>query len=117
VLFDAEWIWFEPSPMARPENRSSSWFQVETEYELIRWEAAWAASGSPTASPVFLATLITDASLAFFGAQRDGQIVAGCIANRSRAGVIGFSNFLWARFWPRPLSQRSRCSRRGFREG
>jgi hypothetical protein len=93
VLFDAEWIWFQPSPVARPKSRSSSWSQIETERELIRWEAAWAASGSPTASPVFLPTLLTDASLAFFGAQRDGQIVAGCIANCSRAGVVGFSNF------------------------
>jgi hypothetical protein len=93
VLFDAEWIWFEPSPVARPENRNPSWFQVKTEHELIRWEAAWAASGSPTASRVFLPTLLADASLAFFGAQRDGQIVAGCVANRSRAGVVGFSNF------------------------
>lgn len=93
VLFDAEWVWFEPSPVARPGNRSSSWFQIETEHELIRWESAWAASGSPTVSRVFLPTLLIDASLAFFGAQRDEQIVAGCIANRSRAGVVGFSNF------------------------
>lgn len=93
VLFDAEWVWFEPSPVARPGNRSSSWFQIETEHELIRWESAWAASGSPTVSRVFLPTLLIDASLAFFGAQRDDQIFAGCIANRSRAGVVGFSNF------------------------
>jgi len=93
VLFDAEWVWLEPSPAARPENRSSSWSQIQTEHELIRWEAAWAASGSPAASPVFLPTLLADAPLAFFGAQRDGQVVAGCIANRSRARVVGFSNF------------------------
>jgi hypothetical protein len=93
VLFDAEWIWFEPSPVAQPENRNSSWSQIETEHNLIRWEAAWAASGSPTASRVFLPTLLTGESLAFFGAQRDDQIVAGCIANRSRAGAVGFSNF------------------------
>jgi hypothetical protein len=105
VLFDAEWIWCEPSPVARPENRSSSWSQVKTEHELNRWESAWAASGSPTASPVFLPTLLTDASLAFFGAQRDDQIVAGCIANRSRAGVVGFSNFF------APVSGRDRYRR------
>jgi hypothetical protein len=93
VLFDAEWLWSEPLPVARLDNRSSSWFQIEAEHELIRWESAWAASGSLAASPVFLPTLLTDSSLAFFGAQRDGQIVAGCIANRSRAGVVGFSNF------------------------
>jgi hypothetical protein len=115
VLFDAKWIWFEPSPVVRPESRSSSWSQVETERELIRWEAAWAASGSPADSPVFLPTLLTDASLAFFRAQRDRQIVAGCIANRSRAGVVGFSNF----FAPDSGRDRyrSRCSRRQFREG
>jgi hypothetical protein len=89
----ANWIWFEPSSGARLESRSSSWSRVETESELVRWEAAWAAAGSPADSPVFLPTLLASCSLAFFAAQRNDHIVAGCVANRSSAGVVGFSNF------------------------
>jgi hypothetical protein len=88
-----------PNQIAAAYNASSCQVKMSNvkarplRFTIIRWEAAWAASGSPAASPVFLPTLLTDTSLAFFGAQRDGQIVAGCIANRSRAGVVGFSNF------------------------
>jgi hypothetical protein len=93
ILFDAQWMWFDQSVVTPRATRDSSWSQVETEDELVRWEAAWAAAGSPTTSRVFLPTLLTDSSLAFFRTEDNDQIVAGCIANRSRAQVVGFSNF------------------------
>ena len=102
ILFDAQWVWLDRSLLTLPATDRSCWSQVETEYELVRWEAAWAAAGSPTTSRVFMPTLLTGSSLAFFRAEHDGQIVAGCVANRSRPRVVGFSNFF------APDSDRSR---------
>jgi hypothetical protein len=69
ILFDAQWMWFDGSVVTRRATHGSWWSQVETEDELVRWEAAWAAAGSPTTSRVFLPTLLTDSSLAFFRAE------------------------------------------------
>src|SRR5271154_4869916 len=57
-----------PMVVTSRATRDSQWSRVETEDELVRWEAAWAAAGSPTISSVFLPTLLTDSSLAFFRA-------------------------------------------------
>ena len=114
VLFDAEWLWLDPiqgralqePPLPQPSayaegnplptrgrGAGGQWFKVESETELVAWEAAWAAAGSPTATRVFLPTLIDQKSIAFFGARQDGKIVAGCAANCSEGNVVGFSNF------------------------
>ena len=37
--------------------------------------------------------LLKESRIAFFGVERDGEIVAGCAANRSQGDVVGFSNF------------------------
>ena len=51
------------------------------------------SSGPADNSLVSPPTPLTDSPLAFFRAEDNGHIVAGCIANRSRAQVVGFSNF------------------------
>jgi hypothetical protein len=113
ILFDAEWIWHaggetergeghgrvlhtSPLPDTLPQGereRTAEWFKVESEAELVEWEAAWAAAGSPSATRVFLPTLLKEKSLAFFGARQEERIVAGAAANRSEGKVVGFSNF------------------------
>jgi hypothetical protein len=67
-VFDAQWMWLDQSVVTSRATRDSQWSRVETEDELVRWEAAWPAAGSPTISSVFLPTLLTDSSLAFFRA-------------------------------------------------
>ena len=59
-------------------------------------EAAWAAHGSPTSTRVFLPALLGEPRIAFFGVERNGEIAAGCAANRSQGDVVGFSNFFAA---------------------
>ena len=39
------------------------------------------------------AALLKELRIAFFGVEHDGEIVAGCAANRSQGDVVGFSNF------------------------
>ena len=92
-LFDAEWLWLDPASRDALDEKGAGWFKVESESELVRWEAAWAASGSPTEQRVFMPALLQEPRIAFFGCERDGQIAAGCAANRSRGDVVGFSNF------------------------
>jgi hypothetical protein len=108
-LFDAEWVRLDrdsrsalhgrPHPQPLPTRGRGAtasdgwWFKVESEPDLVRWEAAWAAGGSPTSTRVFLPALLQDPRIAFFGVEHDGDILAGCAANRSQGDVVGFSNF------------------------
>jgi hypothetical protein len=92
-LFDAEWVWLDPDSRDALLANDHKWFKVESERDLIHWEAAWAAGGSPTLQRVFMPTLLKDPRIAFFGVEHDGEIVAGCAANPSQGDVVGFSNF------------------------
>lgn len=89
-LFEAEWVWLADS-FEKPT--ASGWTRIDSPADLKRWERAWAAAGSPTSTRVFLPSLLQDARIAFFGFLRDGEFLAGCIANRSSGDVVGFSNF------------------------
>jgi hypothetical protein len=92
TLFDAEWFWREPADDARAAEQPD-WIRIESGSDLLRWEAAWSAAGSPSQSRVFLPALLEALGVAFFGVERGGDFVAGCIANFSRDNVVGFSNF------------------------
>jgi hypothetical protein len=105
TLFDAEWVWFEPASRDAPQASGAGWFKVESDRDLVRWEAAWAAGGSPSSTRVFLSALLQESRIAFLGVERDGKIVAGCAANRSQGNVVGFSNF----FAPREHRDRFRA--------
>jgi hypothetical protein len=95
-LFDAEWIWRDPSATRpRPGRHKTSWRQATTPTELERWEEAWKQNGSPANSRVFLPELLANEPIALFAARRGDAIVAGCAANRS-AKAVGFSNFFAA---------------------
>jgi hypothetical protein len=92
-LFDATWIWREPSLGAPADARLDvAWRRVIDEEELDRWEDAWQANGSPAPTRVFLPDLLTSDDVVLLAAHRGGRIVAGCAANRSGT-VVGFSNF------------------------
>jgi hypothetical protein len=88
-LFEAEWICLAAG---RARRGGSRWQRVDGDAALAEWEAAWAASGSPAATRVFLPPLLADDRIAFFATRSAGEIVAGCAANRS-AEAVGFSNF------------------------
>jgi hypothetical protein len=92
-LFDAEWIWRDPSAgEPEGERRDVEWRRVTSPVELDRWETAWGDDGSPTDTRVFLPHLLADRSVVLLAARDGDRIVAGCAANRA-AGVVGFSNF------------------------
>jgi hypothetical protein len=92
TLFDAEWFWREPADDAGAAEQPD-WIRIESGSDLLRWEARWSAAGSPSQSRVFLPALLDAVGVAFFGVERGGDFVAGCIANFSRDNVVGFSNF------------------------
>lgn len=88
-LFEAEWIWRDPTPDA---SAPRGWRRAASNAELEAWEEGLRNNGSPADRRAFLPALLADDSLAFLTLRRDDRIVAGCAANRS-AEVVGFSNF------------------------
>jgi hypothetical protein len=92
-LFDAEWIWRDPSS-GPPEHRlrNLEWRRVTSNEELIHWEAAWRTNGSPADTRVFLPELLASREVVLLAGRQGDRIVAGCAANHS-PGVVGFSNF------------------------
>jgi hypothetical protein len=93
LLFDAKWLWREPR---EGSVNPSEWKRIASERDLERWESAWAENGSPTSTRVFLPPVLDEPAMALLGVERDGALIAGCAANRSSGGVVGFSNFFAA---------------------
>jgi hypothetical protein len=92
-LFDAEWIRRDPSAPPPPSTVvDARWVCATSAPELARWETAWRNHGSPTTSPVFVPTLLSDAAVAVFAALRGDAVVGGFVANRSE-DVVGLTNF------------------------
>jgi len=94
VMFDAEWIWAEPS-LFPPVL---AWSRITSAAGLVEWERAW--RGSPSDFVQFPSNLLDDPAVAFMAAWGEGKIVAGCILNETPPGV-GLSNVFGARdgFW------------------
>ena len=96
VLFDAEWIRLEhDAPTHAGGPPAAGWRRLTAPEELVHFEDAWRAHGSPAAARVFLPPLLADESVAFLAVERDAAIVAGVVANRS-THVAGLSNFFAA---------------------
>ena len=93
ALFDAQWFWCAADVAARavrlPGARSS---RVRTPRGLEAWEAAWSAGQSGDRTRVFLPPLLDEPDIAVIAVERDEQLVAGAIGNRS-GEVVGLSNF------------------------
>ena len=86
-LFDAQWIWREPQPMAKSDQ--AIWRIVRDAESLARWEEAW--RGDELLLDLFRSVLLQEQDHAFIAGEIAGRIVAGCVASRSEA-VVGISN-------------------------
>jgi hypothetical protein len=84
-------LWHDPAAPPPIIAGDDLWARVNDPAELARWEAAWAGPDDAGAPRVFLPSLLDDSDIAFVAAYRDGQIVAGAIANRND-DVVGLSN-------------------------
>jgi hypothetical protein len=93
ILFEAQWFWREPAKVKRPDG----WMQVKWPAQLRKWEAAWAANGSPTPVQVFKDPLLSDPHFFVMAQLQNGEIVGGAIGNISD-GVLGLSNVFGASF-------------------
>jgi hypothetical protein len=93
ILFEAQWIWRDPAKVKRPD----SWIQVKWPAQLRKWEAAWAANGSPTPVTVFKEPLLDEPGFYVMAQVHNGEIIGGAIANFSE-DVVGLSNVFGASF-------------------
>jgi hypothetical protein len=92
-LFDAEWIWRDPSSGPPEHERANlAWRRVTDDVKLDDWEAAWRRNGSPADRRVFLPDLLASDDVVLLAGHDGDRIVAGCAANPT-PGVVGFSNF------------------------
>lgn len=89
-LFEASWIWRELSGEAQP---LLDWRRVQTDEELLAWEAGWAVGDDDAANHPrqFPPSLLANLNNAFLAGYRDGQLAAGCILNLTEP-VVGLSN-------------------------
>ena len=86
-LFEAAWIWRKP----RQSDMPTGWKAIETAHDLLLWEEAWKASGSPTERRMFPDKFLARSDVVFLGRMVARRFVAGCIANRSD-DCVGLSN-------------------------
>jgi hypothetical protein len=90
-LFQAQWLFREaPADVSYQGTDDLHWKRITSERELLRWEEAWSQSASPL-NRIFLPALLHIADVCIIAAYKDGQIVAGGIANRTTE-VVGLSN-------------------------
>lgn len=83
LLFDAEWIYHEPTE--HPAGVAVGWSLVRTPDQLRTWAAAHGGG------EVFRPALVNDLAVAIVVAYDDEGVAAGAIGNRS-ASVVGVSN-------------------------
>lgn len=90
-LFQAQWL-FRPASVARPQQGMADlqWERIVSEEGLLRWEEAW-SQGTLPETRLFLPALLHDADICIVAASKEGQIIAGAIANRTTR-VVGLSN-------------------------
>jgi hypothetical protein len=103
LLFEASWIWREPTFKSKNNVDGIRWTTVQSAPELEKWEIAWRdePANQEARTRIFLPSLLEDKDIRFIAAYREEHIVAGVIANRTN-GVVGVSNIfardneLWA---------------------
>lgn len=93
-LFEAVWI-ARDAGLTSVDDDSLRMTMVRDGAALAAWEAAWRRDQSLTSNELperlFPETLLADPGIAFLAAIREGEIVAGAVANRG-AGAVGISN-------------------------
>lgn len=83
ILYEAFWLWRQPNS-SLPDP---GWKAIESELDLVQWETSWKRAGSPTPSHMFHSAMLRSPAVTFLGEEKDGFLVAGCIANLSPACV------------------------------
>jgi hypothetical protein len=94
VLFEASWIWLDPSRSIPASTMDGLvWRRVITPDDLGKWEAAWAGNpeGSLAEPPIFLPSILADQDVVILAAYQGQQIIARAVANRT-GPVVGLSN-------------------------
>lgn len=90
MLFVAGWLYLpSATPLRESASLDASWEVIKTAVALEEWEKAW--SGDSGVRNIFVPQILDNDNVAFLAARRQGQIVAGCIANRD-AECVGISN-------------------------
>ena len=95
MLFAAEWIHLAVSALRDIATavKVDRWEVVRSDRALAQWESAWSrAGGDAGGERIFEPLLLADRDIVLVAGYRDGQIIAGAIANRSD-DVVGWSNF------------------------
>lgn len=92
LLFEATWMW-RASTLPKPKKVLGDirWTTVQDASELEHWELAWGKQNEEAHSRTFPSSLLADQDIRFIAAYREGEIIAGVIANRTDA-VVGVSN-------------------------
>ncbi len=89
VLFDAEWISRPPAIGNDRPELETQWSTIDDAPGLAAWEAAWSVDGVSRGR--FPSRLLDSPDIDFLCGRVGDDVVAGAIANRSRAAV-GISN-------------------------
>lgn len=91
IYFSADWL-YRPASLPAPDVYLGgvAWRKIESEADLVAWEAAWNV-GNDQPVHVFKPSLLTNPDVAFFAAYNNQRIVAGGIANQT-GDVVGISN-------------------------
>lgn len=89
ILFEANWVWVEPSNLAKAST--TDWIRIQLADDLYEWETVWKECGSPTKQLMFPESLLASNEIAFFGKRTQRGIEAGCIVNVS-SDCVGLSN-------------------------
>jgi len=86
-LFSASWLFADDIQPASTNN----WVQITTASDLLLWEAAWNANGSPSSQRQFPDEILSRKDVVIWGRKVSTGFDAGVIANVS-AECVGLSN-------------------------
>lgn len=94
-LFAATWFYGDSIRTAD----TGDWQRIGTEGDLLRWEQAWKAGGSPSDVRQFPAAILARDDVAIWGRGSGDSFDAGVIGNASRE-CVGLSNCFGRDAWP-----------------
>lgn len=83
----ATWVWADDPP----GNDTAGWSRLTSGEELVRWERAWKAGGSPSGRRQFPEAILDRPDVTIWGRSSGDGFDAGAIANRSE-DCVGMSN-------------------------
>jgi hypothetical protein len=91
-LFEAQWFYLDAGSFAPAEKIARLRFDVvDRENDLADWRIAWDRD-ERLGREIFNARLLNDEKIHFVAGRKGGEIVCGCLVNKS-GDVLGISNF------------------------